>query len=40
MSGGWWNTEDEEELSKSDRELIGYNIGLISAVQWADMKAC
>lgn len=40
MSGGWWNIEDEEELSESDRALIGDNIGLISAVQWADMKAC
>ena len=40
MAGGWWNDEDEEELSESDRELIGENIKLISAVQWADMKAC
>ena len=40
MAGGWWNDEDEAELSKSDRELISENIRLISAVQWADMKAC
>lgn len=40
MAGGWWNEEDESELSESDRELIGNNIRLISAVQWADMKAC
>ena len=40
MAGGWWNDEDEEELSESDRKLVGENIRLISAVQWADMKAC
>lgn len=40
MAGGWWNDEDEEELNESDRKLIGENIRLISAVQWADMKAC
>ena len=40
MAGGWWNDEDEAELNESDRELIGNNIRLISAVQWADMKAC
>ena len=40
MAGGWWNDEDEEELNESDRRLIGENIKLISAVQWADMKAC
>ena len=40
MAGGWWNDEDEAELSKSDRDIIGDNIRLISAVQWADMKAC
>ena len=40
MAGGWWNNEDEAELNESDRDLIGNNIKLISAVQWADMKAC
>jgi hypothetical protein len=40
MAGGWWNDEDEAELSTSDRELVGENIRFISAVQWADMKAC
>lgn len=40
MAGGWWNDEDEAELSESDREFVGNNIRLISAVQWADMKAC
>lgn len=40
MAGGWWNDEDEAELSESDREFIGNNIRLISVVQWADMKAC
>ena len=39
MTGGWWNDEDEAELSESDRDLIGNNIRLISAVQWADMEA-
>lgn len=40
MAGGWWNDEDEAELSESDKKLIGDNIRLISAVQWSDMKAC
>ena len=40
MAGGWWNDEDEAGLSESDREFVGNNIRLISAVQWADMKAC
>jgi hypothetical protein len=40
MAGGWWNDEDEVELSNPDREIVGNNIRLISAVQWADMKAC
>lgn len=40
MAGGWWNEEDELELSSSDKEFIGNNIRMISAVQWADMKAC
>ena len=40
MAGGWWNQEDEEALAKTDREWIGENIKILSAVQWADMKAC
>jgi len=40
MAGGWWNAEDENDLSLADRLWIGQNIQLLSAVQWADMKAC
>ena len=40
MAGGWWNDEDEDLLTTNDRKWIGENITLVSAVQWADMKAC
>lgn len=40
MAGGWWNQEDEDLLTEDDRRQIARNIRLISAVQWADMKAC
>ena len=40
MAGGYWNDEDELELTAKDRKWIANNIRLISAVQWADMKAC
>jgi hypothetical protein len=40
MDGGFWDHEVEAELSDSDRELLCNNIRFISAVQWADMKAC
>ena len=40
MAGGWWNDEDEEELTTSDRRWISKNLRLVSAIQWADMKAC
>ena len=40
MAGGWWNDEDEKTLTAADHTFISKNIRLISAVQWADMKAC
>lgn len=40
MAGGWWNEEDENLLSEEDRDWLKYNLQFISAVQWADMKAC
>lgn len=40
MAGGWWNAEDEAALTANDRKWLANNISIISAVQWADMKAC
>ena len=40
MAGGWWNLEDELALTEKDFSTAAHNLKLISAVQWADMKAC
>ena len=40
MAGAWWNTEDEDLLTDSDREWIARRFDVLSAVQWSDMKAC
>ena len=40
MAGGYWNVEDEAMLTPDDKLWIIENLQTISAVQWADMKAC
>lgn len=40
MAGGWWNAEDEAALTENDKVFIANNFKLISASQWADMRAC
>ena len=40
MAGGFCNPEDEAALTESDREWLANNFRVVSAVQWADMKAC
>lgn len=40
MAGAWWKAEDEEALTAGDRKWLANHFGIVSAVQWADMKAC
>lgn len=40
MAGAWWNQEDVDALTESDREWLLNHFDIVSAVQWADMKAC
>ena len=40
MAGGFWNMEDEAALTNADRDWLAENLSTVSAVQWADMKAC
>ena len=40
MAGGFWNNEDEAALTDTDRKWLTNNLRTVSAVQWADMKAC
>ena len=40
MAGGFWNNEDYEELNDPMLIWAIRNLRTVSAVQWADMKAC